>query len=350
MAENEYGNRENIFNMMQAFSVDGQYLEMAQNLVQVNDLLRYTPTFPANENLSHRGARYDSLPEAVYSALGDAVTSSFARISSYREVLGILRSRWQCPEDILKAQGEPSQMDRFRTGQERANIEGMTQGQAQALLRGASAANHERLDGIFQRAPWNSITNTTYVFDAGGTGSTLRSALLIKPGQDTFHLLHPKYHATKGIERIDRGSVPVLVTTTDANGTSNATRFDVMTDFEYWGGWNIVNQKAIKRIVNIPVDYASLSALIVRKIIEARHRHSVISSMPGAVNPQMMVEAPWHLYCDPLVYTQLVDYTLGKLNVNYTANNPYKIELPMIGDIIILRMDALDEDESQLTT
>ena len=203
MAQLEYGNRDNIFNMMEAFGADGKMLEVAQTLVEVNPIVKFTPTFPANENLSHRGARYDSLPQASYYALGDGVSASFARISSYREVLGILKTRWTCPEDIFEAQGSVSDMNRYRNGQERAHLEGMTQAQTLALLNGAAAANHERLDGILERAPWNLLTNTTYVYDCGGTGSSLRYALMVKPGRDTFHLLHPKYHATKGIIRKD---------------------------------------------------------------------------------------------------------------------------------------------------
>ena len=71
--------------------------------------------------------------------------------------------------------------------------------------------------------------------------------------------------------------------------------------------------------------------------------------MPSVVNPDMQVESPWFLHCDPLVYTQLVSYTMGRGNVRYSSDNPYKMELPMIGDIIIMRCDALDADRSQLT-
>ncbi|MHC4500234.1 MAG: major capsid protein [Planctomycetota bacterium] len=349
MAELEFGNRDNIFNMMQAFGPDGSHLEMAQNLVEVNDLVKDLPIFPANENLSHRDARWDSLPEASFIALGDAVTASFGRIQSYSETLGILKSKYQVPEDVLKAQGSAEDMARYRSDQERAHEEGMTQGLANALFNGTAAAAPEKLDGLTQRAPWNDVSNTTYVFDCGGTGSDLRSAWLIKPGRTSFHLLHPKHHPTKGVTKIDRGLVPTTVTTTDVNGTSNATRFDVMTDFEWWVGWNIKNQKAIKRICNIEVAYADLSEILIRKIVEARHIHTVVSSMRGAVNPAQQVEAPWFLYCDPYVYIQLLSLVMGKSNVRYSSDNPYKMSLPMIGDIIIRRCDALNANESQVT-
>ena len=347
MAELEFGNRDNIFNMMQAFGADGSILEMAQNLVEVNDLVRDLPSFPANENLSHRDARFETLPEATFVSIGDAVTASFARISSYREALGILKTKYQIPEDTLKAQGSPEDVAQYRTDQERAHQEGMTQGLANALIRGTAVGAHEKLDGILNRAPWNSASNTDSVFDCGGT-SNLRHALMIKPGRTTFHLLHPKYHATKGIERIDRGSVPVTVTNTDANGTSLATRHDIMTDFAWWVGWNIKDQRAVKVIANIDITYANISEILIRKIIEARYQHSVISSMRGAVNPEMTVEAPWHFYCDAQVFIQLATLRNGKSNVNYSADNPYHFRLPMIDDIIVRRMDALNYSATQI--
>lgn len=349
MAELEYGNRDNIFNAMQAFGVDGSHLEMAQNLVEVNDLVKDLPIYPANDNLSHRDARWASLPSASFHSIGDGVAASFGRIESYNEALGILKSRYQCPEDVIKAQGTTEDMARYRSDQERAHEEGMTQGLANALFNGTAAAAPEKLDGLTQRAPWNSASNTTYVFDCNGTGSDLRSAWLIKPGRTSFHLLCPKYHQTKGVTKTDRGLVNVTATSTDTNATASTTRFDVMTDFEWWVGWNIKNQKAIKRIANIEVAYADLNEILIRKVIEARHIHTVVSSMRGAVNPDMQVESPWFLYCDPNVYIQLVTLAMGKNNVRYSADNPYKIDLPMIGDIIIRRCEALNANESQVT-
>lgn len=345
MAELEFGNRDNLFNAMQAYSKDGSKLEMAQNLVEVNDLVRDMPSFPATENLSHTDARWASLPEAVFTEIGNGVTATFGRIEKYTEALGILKSRYQVPVDVLKAQSQPAE---YRRDQERAHHEGMTQGLQNAMFNGAAGAAPEKLDGLTQRAPWNSATNTTFVFDAGGTGGSLRSAWLIKPGRTSFHLLHPKTHPTMGVVREDKGEEPTIVTTTDANGTTNATRYDVVTMFEWWVGWNIKNEKAVKRIANIDVTYAGLSEILIRKIVEARHRHSVISAMK-TINPERTVESPWMLYCDPLVYIQLVTLLMNKGNVRFSANNPYKIELPMIGDIIIRRCDALDANESQLT-
>jgi hypothetical protein len=60
----------------------------------------------------------------------------------------------------------------------------------------------------------------------------------------------------------------------------------------------------------------------------------------------------WFLYCDPLIYTQLVILAGEKANVRYSVDNPYRVELPMIGDIMVRRMDALDDDgtyETQVT-
>lgn len=226
-------------------------------------------------------------------------------------------------------------------------MEGMTQGLANALVRGSSVGAPEKLDGILTRAPWNAAANTEYVFDVGGT-TNLRHAIMLKPGEDTISLLYPKYHNTGGIQRIDRGLVPTTVTSTDANGTASRTRFDFMTDFKWFVGWNINNQKAVKVIANIDITYANITELLIRKVIEAANLHTVISSMPGAVNPDEMTETPWHLFVDPYTYIQFVTLALYKGNVQYDANNPYRIQLHHIDNIIIHKMDALNYSASQI--
>lgn len=353
MAELEFGNRDNIFNMAQAFTQDGKVLNFAHNLVEVNDLVRDMPALPTNEgNLAFRGARWDSLPAGTFIALGDGVTAQKGTLQSYREVIGILQSRYQVPVMELQAMGGPAEMAKYREKQIRAHHIGMSQGLSNALINGAAGANHEKLDGLFQRAPWNSIANTEYVFDAGGTGATLRSALLVKPGPETFTLLYPKDHPQKGIVEQDKGEEPVTVTTTDANGTSNAVRYDLVTMFNWWVGWQIENQKAIKRIVNIPITFATLTETIIRKIFEARYIHTIISSMadPQSGNAEYRVEAPWYLYVDPYVFIQLASLKLGRVNVQYSVDNPWKISQLQIDDIIIRRMETLNANESQLVT
>jgi hypothetical protein len=58
MAELEYGNRDNLFNMLKAQAPDGSLLTMAMNLSEKNDMIRDFPSFPANGGRSHSGVRW----------------------------------------------------------------------------------------------------------------------------------------------------------------------------------------------------------------------------------------------------------------------------------------------------
>ena len=53
MAELEYGNRDNMFNMLKARGEDGSLLNMAQNLIEKNDLMADLPSLPANGGRTH---------------------------------------------------------------------------------------------------------------------------------------------------------------------------------------------------------------------------------------------------------------------------------------------------------
>jgi hypothetical protein len=241
--------------------------------------------------------------------------------------LGILRNRYQVPADVLKSQNEPAN---YRRAQEKAHVEGMSQGVALALVAGNDAAAPEKIDGLQNTAPWNTLT-ANYVYNVGGA-SNLRSAWLMNPGMANVHLVHPKFDANAGISRVDKGEVFVAASGTDANASGN--RWDVVTEFEWTFGIVVQDQRAVKRICNIDSNLSAMTTDLIQNIIRARHRHNVSG------------DYGWFLYCDPLVYTQLVIMAGDKANVRYSADNPYRIELPMIGDIIIRRMDALDTDET----
>ena len=326
MAELEYGNRDNLFNMMKAHGPDGRLLSMTNTLMETNDLVRDLPASPANGNMHHQGVRLESIPTPTVTVVGGGWSASYARMQPYTEDLCIFKSRYQVPLDALALEANPA---KYRREQERVHEEGMSQGFANTIIRGDASTAPEKINGLQNRAPWNALANTEYVFNMGGS-SNLRSAWLMRPGLTTVHLLYPKTHPTKGVKREEMPKQLVTVTDTDANGSGK--RWDAITEFEWWTGLCVRDQRAVKRICNINNTASAVSTNLIRNIVRARLRHN----MPG----------PWFLYCDWSIYAQLVDLAGDKHNVRYSSDNPYRVSLPMIGDIMIRRMDALNTDES----
>jgi hypothetical protein len=327
MAELEYGNRDNLFNMMKAYGKGGDLLEMAQNLAETLDMVRDMPAYPATGIMEHQGARFVALPTGQVVSVGGGWTAGFADLQPYTEGMMEVHSRYQVPMtalDKIDNKGE------YVGIQESAHEEGLIQGWGNTLIRGDDTQAPERITGLQNRAPWNSLAQTNYVFDVGGS-SNLRSGWLMNPGKYKVHIIYPKNHDSFGIKRTPKGEVFVAASSTDAN--ASGSRWDHITEFEYIGGINIHDQKCVKRICNIDNTLANMTTTLVRKVIQARLRHN----MPG----------PWFLYVDYSVYTQLVIMAGEKNNVYFSPNNPYKTNLPMIGaDIIVRRMDALETAET----
>ena len=70
MAELEYGNRDNLFNVMKAHAPDGTLLDMSINLTERNDMIRDFPTYPSNNNMTHKGVRWETLPTGTVTVVG----------------------------------------------------------------------------------------------------------------------------------------------------------------------------------------------------------------------------------------------------------------------------------------
>ena len=94
---------------------------------------------------------------------------------------------------------------------------------------------------------------------------------------------------------------------------------------------------AVKRICDI--DYTAIpSSDLINKIIELRLIHD------------NFIEGQWFLFCDPRIYIHLIQLAQSEMNVQYSSDNPYRVSLPMIGDIIIRNLEALNYDNPSVIT
>ncbi len=339
MAELEYGNRDNLFNMMKAFGMDGGLLDMSQNLAETLDMIRDFPAYPASSNLAHEGVRFVTLPTGQVVSVGGGWTAGFADLQPYTEGMMEVHSRYQVPMtalDKIDNKGEYVAM------QEGAHEEGLIQGWGNTILAGDDTTAPEKITGLMNRAPWNDVSQTNYVWDVGGS-SNLRSAWLMKPGIDTVYSLYNPNHPTLGIEQKE-----MPVTKETGLGTSaDEHRWNINFENRIVKGLCIKDQTAVKRLCNIPVgssDYPGedvVRAAIKMTIINATKRPGMGQAL-GTAEPDML--GTWMLYCDEQVYAHLVLAGNDKQFVYTSADNIYRTSLPMIGpNIIVRRQDALNK-------
>jgi hypothetical protein len=330
MAELEYGNRDNLFNAQKTKSPSGAILDLTYRLVEREPLFRDVPTFPANNGATHYGYRWITDIEPTISAIGGGWTSSVAQGQNYSEAMFIARSRYQCPVDVLQHLGSAAGPN--RDAQEAIHEKSMQRGWTSTVIRGSADTSGKRIDGIFNRAPWNVLT-ANYCESMGGN-SNLRSMILINPGISKFHFIYNKDNPTLGVKREPKPDVFVDVTDTDANGSGK--RWDTITEFEFEHGIVIAENMAIKRICNIDYTAAPTEALI-NKIRRLRLIHD------------NFIDGQWFLYCDPEMFINLTNLANSEQNVQYSSDNPYRMSLPMIGDIIVRNMQALYYDDTEVT-
>jgi len=344
----------NIFDLLKVKLPDGSAIDSIVNaLSERDDFMRFLPALPANNGLTHHGVRTVSLPTGFLVDIGGSWKASKSQREPFVEGLATIRSTFQAPRDTFTT--EKPEVGKTLLRSEKINhVMTLNQNLSNLMLNGSSTTssqvltsgtNQSSIVGIAERDPYLTIDNK-FTFDVGGSGTNLRSAWLMKPGVDTLHMLFNPNHPTLGIEQEDMGLVHI-----DGLGTSNDEhRWDIVIEFALQKGIFIRDQRALKRIANVPVGPTDIpGAAMIEQIINA----SIINAPTGGV---MQVEAegrktdtpaPWLLMCDERLFAKLVIEANNKLMVFRSPENIYRTDLPMIGhNIIIARWDALNRDLS----
>lgn len=316
---------------------------VAATLAERSDFVRLVPTYPANGGLTHHSLRQISLPTGYLVDIGGSWKSSKAEFEPVTETMCTIRSAYECPRDVYQNCSKEQGMAKLRANKA-SHIMSLNQGMDNMMLTGPTTPDQSALVGIMQRKPYTTYDHK-FCFSAGGSGTDLRSAWLIKPGIDTFHALHNEFHPTMGVQEEDMG-----VHRVDSLGTSSDEhRYDICIEFMLQKGIHIEDQRAVKRICNVACGVTDDPGVdLINTIIDA----SIINAPTGGnlmnYNGNMQVveelKAPWILLCDERLYSKLVRTQNNKSFVYTSVENIYRTALPMIGpDIIVARWDALNK-------
>ncbi len=342
----------NIFDVMKVKLPNGSAIDNILNaLSERDDFMRFVPAFPANNGMSNHGLRTVTLPTGYIVNLGGSWKSSKSQREPYVEDLLMMRSTYQAPVDTFQAE-KPEVGKALLKAEQIDHVMMLNQSLSNVILNGSSTTTSQTLTsgtdqskiiGIAERAPYLTHDNK-FTFNVGGTGTNLRSCWLMKPGIDTFFMTYNGNHPTLGIEKKDKGEQLIQNLGTD----DDEHRYDIFIEFMLTKGIFLRDQRALKRICNIPAGPTDIPGVaLLNQIIRA----SIINAPTGGT---MQVEAegrktdtpaPWLLMCDEWVYSHLVIEANDKLKVHTSNANIYTTDLPMIGpNIIIARWDALNRD------
>jgi hypothetical protein len=333
MATNTF-NRENLVTAAR-MSHNNEIIDVAEVLNEVNDVIQDAPFVRANDITSHVISRRTYLPAPTWNKVGDGWAATTGLVQQARETIGMLKSRYQCPEDVMRLQPNPA---KYRSQQERPHIEAMAQEFVNTLMgnwsSGTLTANppeefisYPNLSSEADIA--SGAANTSYVIDNGDSSATNDTSIwFIQWGPGKVYMIYPRNAEGGGIKKKDEGRQ--LVT-----GDNSEDLWAYITEFKWDVGLCVEDTRAVKRLANIDSVQSQTYNLNEDYIIQIRNNFKT----PGQV----------YMYCNESVFTQLQILAKDKTNVHWTENNPFGKPQLYFQDMPVRRCDGITNAETSLT-
>lgn len=221
---------------------DGRTATVVELLSQSNEIITDMLWIEANQPTSHRAAIRTGLPTPIWRKLYQGVPPTKSTRATVEDSVGILEARNEIDADVCDLNGNT---EAFRLSEAQAEVEGMNQTFAEAVIYGDSSLNPERFNGLAVR--YNTISTGTSevaknVISAGGSGNCT-SVWLIVWGKNTVHGIFPK-GSKAGLVHENLGLI-------DAFDSSN-NRYRAYADRWQWKcGLHVKDWRYVVRIANI---------------------------------------------------------------------------------------------------
>lgn len=231
-----------LLDVAQATDPNGKIAMVAELLSQSNEILPDMPVLEGNLATGHRGTIRTGLPTPIWRKLYQGVPPSKSLRAAVEDSCGMLEARSEVDKDVADLNGNSAQ---FRLSESAAELEGMNQTMAQALIYGDASVNPEQFNGLAVR--YNTINTSTSqiannVISAGGSGNCT-SVWLVVWGPNTIHGIYPK-GSMAGLEHEDLGLIDAF--------DSNNNRYRAYADRWQWKlGLHVRDWRYVVRIANI---------------------------------------------------------------------------------------------------
>ncbi|MCP4537788.1 MAG: hypothetical protein GY832_11645 [Chloroflexi bacterium] len=332
MATNTFS-RENLLTAAR-MTHNNEIINVAEVLNETNEIIQDAHVEQGNDITSHVVSRRTALPTVSWVKVGNGWSATTGLVQQARETMGQMKARYQCPQDVMKLQPNPS---KYRSNQERAYIESMGQEFANTLFYGGIdptsgdyAPVPEEFDGFGARLTSLSTTETTYVADNGDSGASDDTSIyFVQWGPGKVYLVYPRNSSQAGIQKEDKG----MVFTT---GDNSSNLWAYVTEFSWDVGLCVEDGRCIKRVANVSANSSDTYTLDEDVIIRARNNFKHTNGMI-------------HMYCNETVFTQLQILAKDKSNVHWSENNPFGKKQLYFLDMPVRRCDAIRNDEASLT-
>lgn len=320
---------------------DGSQADIAEVLNKTNPILSDMPFYESNLATGHRVTVRSTLPQPNYRALNEGVPLTKSTAQQFDEPCAMLEDFSQVDRKLAMLSGN---VNGYRLKEAKPHMEGMNQRMTSSLVYGNSVANPKEFTGFMPRYNSKSGVTAPQVIDAGGTGSNLRSILLVGWGEGKVYGIYPK-GTIGGLQHEDATSpsgtqipnTPAAMVLRDANGNPY---MGYMDHWEWNTGLVVEDWRYVVRIANI--DPALLT----------------VNHASGAYLQDLMIQAVETIQdtagVNPKFYMPRIIRQYLRRQLNDTKNTFLSMEdaagqkVMAFGEVEVKRLDAMNVAEARV--
>ena len=302
---------------------DKNLLTIAEVLTQDHPFLADAVALESNQTTSHVGTKRTNLPTGTWRRLNKGVSVEASATTQVTEPMGMLEAYSQVDAKLVRMAPNPQQ---FRSQEDLAFVEGLSQSVESALIYGDLSSDPEKFDGLATRYNLTSMSN---VYGNSGTGSDTTSLWIVQWGPTKVHILYPPGGAV-GIKTEDKGQLTVY--------DDDSKPYEAyVTHFMVDSGIFVHDDRCVQRIANIETSGSS-NTLDDDLIIEALNQMPQRGGGPGTA-----------IYVNRTLCTQFDILAKDKTNVNYTSDTAFGEMVTRFRGVPVRLCEAILDTETAIT-
>ncbi len=324
---------------------DGSAVQIAEVLQRAAPIMDDMAWKRGNLLTGDRVSVRTSKPKSTWRRINKGVLPTKGASRPKDETAAFLEQRGSVDRKLAIMSGNPAE---YRRRQGIPHIEGMHDDFVDCLVYGNEFADDTKFTGFMPR--YNELANEQ-VISAGGTGTNLRSILLVGWGEDYVAGMVPKndhmglqhFDETTNV-RLAEDGYPIGDPIEDGE-TAGATYLGYRDRWSWDVGLSIADPRYVVRIANIDLDTLNLDvadggAFLEDLMIQAEERLGAGNDVLNRVN------ASFYLPRDLATWARRQTNFAKRTNMGFTEIGGQRVTA--FGQIPVRRLDALNVDEARV--
>lgn len=236
----------NLLDVAKRTDPNGNIPEIAELLMQKNEILMDIPWLQGNLPTGTRNTIRTGMPQAYWKRPNGGNPASKSTTAQIDEAAGLLEAWSVIDKQVADLNGNAQA---YRLSEANAFLESMNQQLASQLIYGNSFTNSERFMGLAPRyGAISGAVNAQNILNGLGSGSDNTSVWLVGWGENSVYGIYPR-GSKAGLDRYDFGARPWQTSTTFGAGQIHA----YVERFSWYCGLAVKDWRFVVRAPNIDV-------------------------------------------------------------------------------------------------